>query len=852
MRRLLFLLILPLIIPAAEAEWLWPPDDATVALVEKNLSRHYQSEHLRAWLDAANPAERAAMEFLLAWMPASDLGSWPADMLIENVELALAERRPGSDDFTFHAFVLPHRVSQEPPGPWRPRLRGMLAERVAGLGDGEAALEVNRFCREWATFRPSSRRDQPPLTTLERGIGRCEEETILLVCALRSVGLPARQCYTPFWATGDNNHAWVEVMCEDGWHYLGACEPEACLDRAWFTAAARRAGLVLSVGYGEAPVPRELEGFLYRQEDGATILNSSDVYTEPGWLTVPGPIDETLAEASWIWVHVFNFGAPMALGRTRMNEPLALGPGDFLLTSEIGGHPFSALAHVAPGESTELRLEKGLRFLDGPVWLRYPEPGDAAGGDCKREKEGPLWDGHKGRLEKNDEDRTRRASVSREWKALVAEHPESAELIARLEEAGPAQERWAEAVLATYGETRSLALELTLQMDGKDFYEIDSSRLEETLARIEPFVGAGTAPDSLFGEFVLSPRILFQAGTLDWWTELPRFEESHPDSLLARFREQVSRAGRTRGGHVATPAQSWSSGLADEVSARVCLAGLLRRHGLPARVLRGLDTVDVWRENSWRSLAPFPVEADDAEVTGEPEAALIAEYFAAGEPFENVETWRQTQLTRFADGHFEPWFAGQLSEGEGRVEWRLPSGRWWLFAGQRNGRGEPRFVSREIVLAPGDSARVSMDFAIPIEEMAWHDLVRREWDASTRLILKRRGESRALRRFGRGEAKLLVLGLAKHEPSIRHGEALGLPEGLRLVPIQVRGVAGHRPDKRAWTIRASEAERIFGLGNLEESLPLSVLIDENGATLLWLPGMRQDLAGHIDNLMSGR
>jgi len=845
MRRILSVIAVLCFVFAAEAEWTWPPDADTAALVQRNLSRHYESARLGAWMDGASVQARQAMEFLLAWMPASDLGSWSADMLEENVELALEARRPGTDDYSFHVFVLPHRVSQEPPQRWRPELRAMLKDRVDGLSDGEAALEVNRFCREWATFKSSSRRDQPPLTTLKRGIGRCEEETIFLVCALRSVGLPARQCYTPFWATGDNNHAWVEVKVEDGWHYLGGCEPEACLDEAWFTRNVRRAGLVLSIGYGEAPLPPELEGYLYRRSGGSTVLNSTDVYTDAGWLTVRAPVDESRDEAPWAWLHVFNYGAPMVLGRTRVGEPIALGPGDFLVTAEIAGRPWSGLARVPAGGETELRLDPGFPLLDAPLWLRYPDSGGAGKGGCAARKEGPVWDAHRRRLEANDAARAQRAEISREWRRLVSNHPEAEALNAKLAEAGPAQKAWAEAVLALCCEAQSLALELTLQMDVKDFYELDPLGLEDILDEIRPYAETSTVPDSIFAEYLLSPRILFQAGSMDWWTELPRFQEAEPESLLARFREHVSEAEATRGGHVATPAQTWRSGWADDASARVCLAGLLRRHGWPSRLERGLPGVDYWKGDRWITLTPFPDLEEVAEAAGAPEAYLAVDYFASGARFENIETWRQTRLTHFMQGHFEPRYTGQLSEGEGLADWELPAGDWWLFAGQRNSRGEPRFISHPFTIAAGDSLRFSMDFGIPLDELGRADRVRRKWDPSTRLVLKRRGESRSLERFRRGGPLLIVLGLAGHEPTIRHLEALGEPEGMGLLPIQLRRIEGHRPAKDAWTISPGEAERIFGVKHPEQQLPLSVLIGENGETLLWLPGMRLDLAGNL-------
>ncbi len=844
MRILLAAFILLGSVLCVSGQWQWPPDEATAELVELNLSRHYESSRLRAWMDSADAEAREAMEFLLAWFPSSDLGSWSTEMLVENVELALSQRRPGTDDFTFHTFVLPHRVSQEPPSRWRSKLLGLLSERVEGLSDNEAALEVNRFCREWATFKSSSRRDQTPLITMERGIGRCEEETIFLVCALRSVGLPARQCYTPFWTTGDNNHAWVEVLGDDGWHYLGACEPNACLDQAWFTGTARRAGLVLSIGYGEAPVPAELEGFLYRQTGGSTVINSCDVYADSGWLTVKAPGDELAEEPAWAWVHVFNYGAPMVLGRTRLGESLALGPGDFLVTTEVAGRPWSGLARIKPGEETKLSLKPQLYFLDAPVWLRYPSPGDAASAECDRSKEDAAWMEHRERLAKQDTRRARLTEISRQWEDLAAEHPESEALMVKLAEAGAAQADWAEAVLALCCEQQSLALELTLQMDIKDFYEIDPLALEDILDEIVPFAESTALPDSLFDEFVLSPRILFQAGTLDWWTELPGFEDASPQKLLAKFRERVQKAENTRGGQVATPAQSWRSGWADEASARVCLAGLLRRHGWPARVERGLQGVDYW-DGAWRTLLPYPLEEDEEEIATQPEAYVAVNYFASGAAFENIETWRQTRLTRFTDGHFEPWYTGQISEGNSLVDWELPAGDWWLFAGQRNGRGEPRFVSHPFTVVAGDSLHFEMDFGIPLDELERDDLVRREWQPTRQLYLKRRGESRALRRFAKGQAQLLVLTLAGHEPSIRHLQALGRPQDAALIPVQLRGVEGNRPDKGAWTLSPSEAESFFGVKNPRQQLPLTVLIGENGETLLWLAGMRLDLASHL-------
>ena len=57
----------------------------------------------------------------------------------------------------------------------------------------DAILEVNHWCHEKANYQPSDARTSSPLATVRTAYGRCGEESTLLVAALRSVGIPARQ-----------------------------------------------------------------------------------------------------------------------------------------------------------------------------------------------------------------------------------------------------------------------------------------------------------------------------------------------------------------------------------------------------------------------------------------------------------------------------------------------------------------------------------------------------------------------------------------------------------------------------------------------------------------------------------
>lgn len=116
-----------------------------------------------------------------------------------------------------------------------------LPERLRGLPEEAAVLEINRWCAEHVVYQPTDERTRSALAVLRAGFGRCGEESMFAVNVLRACGFAARQVYVPRWAHCDDNHAWVEVRCGGAWHFLGACEPEAVLDRGWFNSAAGRA-----------------------------------------------------------------------------------------------------------------------------------------------------------------------------------------------------------------------------------------------------------------------------------------------------------------------------------------------------------------------------------------------------------------------------------------------------------------------------------------------------------------------------------------------------------------------------------------------------------------------------------
>ncbi len=199
--------------------------------------------------------ESQALGFLYAYMPLSDLADYSPEFFLANVRQCLKARyempwgKEVPEDIFLH-FVLPLRVNNENLDSFRMVMYNELRERVRGLGMAHAALEINHWCHEKVNYRPTDSRTGAPLSTVKKTFGRCGEESTFTVSAMRTVGIPARQVYTPRWAHTDDNHAWVEVWIEGKWHYLGACEPEPELNMGWFSEPSRRTMLVHTRAYG--------------------------------------------------------------------------------------------------------------------------------------------------------------------------------------------------------------------------------------------------------------------------------------------------------------------------------------------------------------------------------------------------------------------------------------------------------------------------------------------------------------------------------------------------------------------------------------------------------------------------
>ena len=179
---------------------------------QKALAVHRSEQLFSVFNHKLTIEETEALKFLYAYMPLSDLADYDGDFFLKNTRASFEAREffNWGDDIPenlFRHFVLPVRVNNETMDTARIYFLQELKERVKNLSMKDAVLEVNHWCHEKVVYKSTDSRTSGPLNTIKSAFGRCGEESTFTTAALRAIGIPARQCYTPRWAHSDDNHA---------------------------------------------------------------------------------------------------------------------------------------------------------------------------------------------------------------------------------------------------------------------------------------------------------------------------------------------------------------------------------------------------------------------------------------------------------------------------------------------------------------------------------------------------------------------------------------------------------------------------------------------------------------------
>ena len=316
---------------------------AVQADFDKRAASWNQGDLFKVFGQEMSDKQREALTFLYAYMPLGDITDYSGEFFLENIDYTFRaqEEMPWGKlipEREFRHFVLPIRVNNENLDNSRKVFYEELKDRVKNLSLHDAVLEVNHWCHEKVVYTPSDARTSSPLASVKTAYGRCGEESTFTVAALRSVGIPARQVYTPRWAHTDDNHAWVEAWVDGKWYFLGACEPEPVLNLGWFNAPASRGMLMHTKVFGRYNGPEEV----MHQNANHTEINIIGNYAPCASATIQVVDAEGKpVEAAKVEFKVYNYAEFYSVARKQTDAEgktfLTAGKGDMLVWASKDG-----------------------------------------------------------------------------------------------------------------------------------------------------------------------------------------------------------------------------------------------------------------------------------------------------------------------------------------------------------------------------------------------------------------------------------------------------------------------------------------------------------------------------------
>jgi len=185
---------------------------------------------------------REGGEFLLEHLPAQDREGLSLELFRENLEEAFVAREtyPWARALPRERFfneVLPHAVANETRDSWRPKLRAMFHPHVEDCGTvREAAAAVAARIGELGGVKYDTGREkacQSPAESIRQGKASCTGLSILMLDALRAVGVPTRLAGIPLWGTREGNHTWIEIHDGEDWQMADYASPPKSWNKGW-------------------------------------------------------------------------------------------------------------------------------------------------------------------------------------------------------------------------------------------------------------------------------------------------------------------------------------------------------------------------------------------------------------------------------------------------------------------------------------------------------------------------------------------------------------------------------------------------------------------------------------------
>ena len=646
------------------------------------------------------PEEIEALEFLYAYMPLADVTDYPTDYYLQNVRASFRAREEMAwggkiPEIVFRHFVLPLRVNNENLDTSRVAFYRELKPRVEGLSMEEAILEVNHWCHEKVAYQPSDARTTSPLVTVKTAYGRCGEESTFTVAALRSVGIPARQVYTPRWAHTDDNHAWVEAWADGQWHFLGACEPEPVLDLGWFNAPASRGMLMHTKVFGHYEGPEEvmLEG------PNFTEVNLIDNYAETARADFRvvdasgAPVDSACVDFMIYNYAEFYPAVKKYTGRDGRTF-LTAGKGDMLAWASKDGRFGFARVRFGQDEEVEIVLSSEPSFEPQAIDI-VPPP--------ERYNLPPVTDAQRA---ENDRRFAYEDSLRHAYEATFM-------TLEQAQQAGYSR-RAAEMLRMSRGNWRTIkafldgaddsdrALALLETLSWKDLRDVTPENLADSYGNRDAVLGPRVA-----NEFLTPYKAYFKAH------EAELVGVDTPQDLVTWTRNHVRVLEDPTAWMIPqSPRGVFESGLAFKNSRDVFFVSLARARGIDARIDPVTGKVQYREGGPW-----VDVDFEAATQVSAPQGTLVLRYVPTSRTLEDPQYYSHFSISKIVGGRTRllSFDEGQVDMGGG-VSWKnmfrdgakLDEGTYILTSGNRLSDGSVPVTACLFTIEEGKTTTVDL------------------------------------------------------------------------------------------------------------------------------------------------
>jgi len=551
------------------------------------------------------PPEQEAYEFLYAYMPLSDLADYQPSYFMKIVQKTFEIKNTmpwgkSVPEAEFRHFVLPVRINNSNLDSSRSFFFSQLKDRIKDMDMLQAALEVDHWCHEHVAYQASDDRTSAPITTYFNGYGRCGEESTFTVAALRSVGIPARQVYTPRWAHTDDNHAWVEFWANGRWHFYGACEPVPEANMGWFTEPARRAMLVNTRVIGKY---KGKERILVDRGD-YSILNTLNVYAKTKILYAKVvDMNGKTVENARVDFQLYNYGEYYTLApKTTDSKGIAsfeTGLGSLIVWAHKNQIFDWKNINVANTDTVYLSLNQDGEetykkdFLYSPPVQPTPLKHDAKG-KAENDKRLKAEDQMRAEYEKTFMD-------SAQCQAMAHRNALDFAKLWPIMQHSRANWKVIQAFVDQAPENRKqMALDLLQVIATKDLHDTQIPTLTDHLMNTPTFEKSGIKDRDIYLKYLLNPRI-----THEYLTPWRGFLQEHISE--DKFRTWVDRNVQIDNAmnfyHVLiSPEGIYRIRKSDTRSADQMRVAIFRAYGIPARLEPGTLKPEYFEKGQWKKM----------------------------------------------------------------------------------------------------------------------------------------------------------------------------------------------------------------------------------------------------------